>query len=136
MPRSAETDIQAIETAFRVSLPQDYRTYLGEEPSSERGASYEFPLPLGCIHGEAGVVDHLHTAAEILENDRRDASCDAETRMLIIGYDFGGGYVYLSLSQERPGVYFRAPFVSGEYFLVGRSFSEFQSALRRVSDAP
>jgi hypothetical protein len=54
--------------------------------------------------------------------------------MLIIGYDVSGGYIYLSLKDERTGVYFRAPYVSGEYFCVSESFAEFVSTLERVSD--
>jgi len=135
MPSSIEDAIARIEAAFRFRLPEDYRQFLRSGSGFEPGASFEFPLPVGCIHGEVGLVDHLHTTAEILANDARDAGCDPDARMLIIGYDLYGGYVYLSLAEEeRSGVYFRAPYVSGEYFCVGRSFAEFFSALKRVSD--
>jgi hypothetical protein len=131
---SNEDAIARIESAFRFRLPEDYRQYLQSGRAFEPGDSFEFPLPAGCVHGEIGVVDHIHTATEILENDARNASCDAEAKMLIIGYDLFGGYLYLSMTKERPGVYFRAPYVSGEYFGVGSSFAEFLSHLRKASD--
>jgi SMI1-KNR4 cell-wall len=126
--------IESIEAAFRCRLPSDYRQFLLSEQSFEAGESFEFPLPPGCVHGRVGTVDHIYTAAEILVNDARGASCDPEAKMLIIGYDVSGGYIYLSLKDERTGVYFRAPYVSGEYFCVSESFAEFVSTLERVSD--
>jgi hypothetical protein len=126
--------IESIEAVFRCRLPPDYRQFLLSEQDFEPGESFEFPLPPGCVHGKVGIVDHLYTAAEILVNDARGASCDPEAKMLIIGYDVSGGYIYLSLKEERTGIYFRAPYVSGEYFCVGKSFAEFISVLDRVPD--
>jgi hypothetical protein len=127
-------EIRQIETTFSCQLPSDYETFLRTGPQFEAGESFEFPLPLGCIHGPVGTIDHLYSAGEILENDARGASWDEQARMLIIGYDVCGGYVYLSLSEERAGVFFRAPYVSGEYFCAGATFGDFLSALKSVPD--
>ena len=49
--------------------------------------SYEFPLPTGTSFGRLGIVDGMHTAEEILENDANNASWDDVAKMVIVGWD-------------------------------------------------
>lgn len=134
MSMTPKDAIARIEQAFRTRLPEDYRSYLEAGRKLERGVSYEFPLPKKCVLGEIGFVDVLYTAEQILENDAREASGDADAKMLIVGWDLFGGYIYLSFSPDRPGIFYRAPYVSGEYFRVGNSFSDFLSVLTKSKD--
>ena len=119
-------EVEAVERAFQVRLPGDYREFLigHYEDLLEEGLECDMEHIVGV--GSRALIDGLHTAGQILDNERRNASCDAEQSMLIIGYSFFGGYLYLNYSQERLGeVHFRAPYCSSTYGYLAKSFSEF-----------
>lgn len=126
--------ISRIEHAFDTSLPADYKDYLTNRARPGLGDSYEFPLPAGTSFGRFGIVDGMHTAEEILENDANNASWDDVAKMLIVGWDLSGGFVYLSLAQERPGIFYRCPHESSEYVCVASTFTSFLAILREQPD--
>ncbi len=124
--------IAKIEDTLGARLPSDYRRFLLDNHESMLEPSRQFPIDGAPAFGSTGLVDLLHTADEIV-----DSEClgDHEEKMLIIGADLFGGYVYLCYAPERFGrVFFRKPFEDATFYQAGTSFEDFWSKTRPVSD--
>lgn len=123
---SINDELEAIETLFQVQLPIDYRAFLTTHHEDLLDPSLSCEMTAIAGVGDIATIDGLYTAKQILDNERRQASCDPEQRMLIIGYELFGGYLYLNYSSERLGeIYFRAPYVSNQFGYLANTFSSF-----------
>ena len=124
--------ITKIEDTLGAQLPSEYRRFLLDTRESMLEPSRQFPIDGAPAFGSIGRVDVLHTAAEIV-----DSEClgDHDEKMLIIGADLFGGYLYLCYAPEGFGrVFFRKPFEDGTFYQAGTSFEDFWSKTRPVPD--
>ena len=117
--------IAEIEKAFDFKLPSDYRAFL-EAHEEDVLDPLEIDALVEWTRGPVASVDRLYCSASILKNDASGASCDLENRMLIIGNDVAGGYLYLSWAADSFGhVFFREPYYDRTFYLVAQSFGDF-----------
>jgi SMI1-KNR4 cell-wall len=121
--------VEKLEAALRSRLPVDYRAFL-----TSHGQDFCDPWQLVRLtepmpqSDAEEALDTLYSASKIVKDG---VQTDPERQMLIIGGLQPGGYLYMCFDAKDFGsVYVRYPYESKTFYLVGRSFSEFQSRCR------
>jgi hypothetical protein len=127
------SNIVEIEKAFNFKLPCDYRAFL-EVHEEDVLDPLEINALVAWQRGPVASIDRLYCSASILKHDASGASCDLENRMLIIGNDVAGGYLYLSWAVDSFGqIFFREPYYDRTFYLVAQNFSDFVERSRPMA---
>lgn len=122
-----------IEKAFGFKLPGDHRAFL-EAHEEDVLDPLDIDALIACQRGPIASIDRLYSSASILKNDASGASCDLESRMLIIGNDVTGGYLHLSWASDSFGqIFFREPYYDRRFYLVAQNFSDFIARCRPMA---
>jgi hypothetical protein len=132
----ATPSVQELEQLLGWAFSADYRSFLATNTDKLLEPPLTFEIPGDePPFGRSISLHILLTARDIRENSRREMIGVPERSMMIMGGTLMGGYLYMCLSSsERGAIYFRAPYVSGEFFRVSGNFQQFQSTVPRARE--